>query len=84
MGEGGWFVKHQPDVFSASTAPSTKSPTSQSTTEAVRSVRPEDDSTDRERERLNSLQTDAVHAESAASNPGDSGKLDASTLGGIT
>ena len=79
--KGGWFVKHQPDIFSASTAPSKVSPVSQSSSEPVRSVQPGDDSTDQERERLESLETDAVHAESMPSDPGKSGNLDASTLG---
>jgi len=80
--KGGWFVKHQPDVFSASTAPSNMNPVSQSSTGPTRSLQPQDNSADKERERLNSLQTDAVHAESKPHNPGESGKLDASTLGG--
>lgn len=80
--KGGWFVKHQPDIFSASTAPSKTNPVSQPSTRPYRSLQPEDDSTDKERERLNNLQTDAVHAESTPHNPGESGKLEASDLGG--
>jgi len=80
--KGGWFVKHQPDAFSASTAPSRTDPVSQSSPEPTRSLQPGDDSTDQERERLNSLQTDAVHANSTPHDPDKSRKLDASDLGG--
>lgn len=80
--KGGWFVKHQPDVFNASTAPSKVKHVSQSSTEPTRLLQPEDDSTDKERERLNSLNADAVHAESMPQDPGESGKLYGSSLGG--
>lgn len=80
--KGGWFVKHQPDVFSSSTAPSKMNPVSQSFAGPMRSLEPGDDSPDKERERLNSLQNDAVHAESTPYQPGESRKLDTSNLGG--
>ena len=78
--KGGWFVKHQPDVFSASTAPSKANPVSKSYSDMDRSQEPSDDPTDQERQRLESLNTDAVHAESAPDHPGDSGNVSASTL----
>ena len=76
---GGWFKKRQADVFSSSTVPSATNPVSQSS-KTDTPVENEEDSTDRERERLNSLNDDAVHADSAPQDPGESGNLNQSTL----
>ena len=78
--KGGWFVKHQPDIFSAATAPSKKNPVSESSSETVRSLNPQDESTDKERERLENLDTDAVHAASRPDQAGQSGDINASTV----
>lgn len=80
--KGGWLVKHQPDIFSASTAPSSANPTSHANPEQTKKAQPGNASTDEERSRLESLNTDAIHADSSPSNPGQSGNLNASTLGG--
>lgn len=77
---GGWFVQQSTDVFSASTAPSKKTPVAASSSEPTNRLRPGDDSTDKERERLQSLQTDAVHADSTLEHRGESGNIDTSTL----
>ncbi|KAL8791694.1 MAG: hypothetical protein Q9195_005701 [Heterodermia aff. obscurata] len=74
---GGWFRKRATDPFSASTAPSSTNPVSQSSSQVDGS---QDDSTDQERERLNSLENDAVHSESAPENPGQSGNWTKSTI----
>ena len=73
---GGWFCKQQPDVFSSSTAPSSKSPVSTSTAPAAYPAQPTADSSDQERSRLNQLNDDAVHARSFPQNPGHSGQLE--------
>ena len=73
--QGGWFCDRQPDVFSSSTAPSSKAPVSSSITPGSFPAQPKDDPTDRERERLNQLEDDAVHAPSFPQQPGQSGDL---------
>ena len=52
---------------------------SQSSSQPAVSIPSKDDSTDKERERLNHLETDAVHSKSAPQNPGESGDLKQST-----
>lgn len=79
---GGWFVSHSSNVFSASTVPSNMTSVAASSHEPTDPVQPGDDSTDKERERLESLQTDAVHASSEPEHRGQSGNIDTSTLGG--
>ena len=73
---GGWFCKRQPDVFSSSTAPSAKAPVSTSTGPESYPAQPKYDPTDKERERLNNLENDAVHADSFPEIPGQSGNLE--------
>lgn len=48
----------------------------------MHSIQPGDGSTDEERERLEELDADAVHADSKPDNPGESGNIDTSTLRG--
>ncbi|KAL8715789.1 MAG: hypothetical protein Q9220_000456 [cf. Caloplaca sp. 1 TL-2023] len=77
---GGWFASTPKDVFEdAETAPSAANPVF---SERVGSAPPqgEDDSTSKERERLESLQTDAVHADSVPEDPGGSGDVRKSTV----
>lgn len=76
---GGWFKKRQADIFSASTTPSATNPVSQSYSQSSGPVQNNESSTDKERERLNHLETDAVHSESAPQDPGQSGDLKQST-----
>ena len=73
---GGWFGKRQPDVFSSSTAPSSQAPVTTSDAPGSYPTHPKEDATDRERERLNNLENDAVHAKSFPENPGQSGNLE--------
>lgn len=73
---GGWFCKRQPDVFSSSTTPSPKAPVSASTTIESVPAQPKNVPEDEERRRLNRLDTDAVHADSKPSNPGQSGHIE--------
>lgn len=80
---GGWFEKRSADLFSVSTNPSKRSPTAASSSEPTKQIRPEDDSTDKERERLESLQTDAVHADSTPEHRGESENISTSTLESI-
>ncbi|KAL8940196.1 MAG: hypothetical protein Q9216_002947 [Gyalolechia sp. 2 TL-2023] len=73
---GGWFAMTPRDVFDdASTAPSASAPV---TSTDMKSAPPqqEEDPTDKERERLNSLQDDAIHATSMPKDPGGSGNLE--------
>lgn len=74
--QGGWFCKRQPDVCSASTKPSIHAPVAYSNAAASYPAQPKDDPTDRERERLNNLDNDAVHAHSTPQDPGQSGNLE--------
>ena len=73
---GGWFCKRQPDVFAADTVPTSAHPASMSDGSQSFPVQPGDDSGDRERDRLNHLADDAVHAQSRPSQPGQSGSLE--------
>ena len=73
---GGWFCKRQPDVFSSSTTPSSTAPVSSAKTVESAPVQPQNAPEDEERRRLNSLDNDAVHAESRPSNPGQSGNIE--------
>lgn len=81
---GGWFCMRQPDVFSSSTAPSAEAPVSTSTTPPSYPAQPKDDPTDKERERLNKLDNDAVHANSFPENPGKSGDVEHAVESGGT
>ncbi|KAI4178108.1 MAG: hypothetical protein L6R41_008536 [Letrouitia leprolyta] len=79
---GGWFAMTPRDVFDdASTAPSASAAV---TSTEMKSAPPQsaESSTDKERERLNSLQDDAVHAKSRPEDPGGSGDIDKSSLEG--
>lgn len=78
--KGGWFRKRPADIFSSSTAPSTTNPVSQSSSQVSAPVQSKESSTDKERERLNSLDNDAVHAESVPEDPGQSGTVNQSTI----
>ncbi|CAD6567826.1 MAG: Light-sensor Protein kinase [Alectoria sarmentosa] len=70
---GGWFAKQQPDVFTSYTKPSSTAPVSSSKSRESYPAPGKEDSTDRERERLNQLDNDAVHADSLPQNSGRSG-----------
>ena len=72
--KGGWFVQQQLDVFAASTYPSTTASVS-STGPLSRSLQPQKSSTDRERERLDHLETDAVRSSSKPEEPAQSGNV---------
>ena len=74
--QGGWFCKRQPDVFSSTTKPSAQSPTTNSPTTQSYPAQEKDDPSDKERQRLNNLGNDAVHADSFPNNPGSSGNID--------
>ncbi|KAL8939491.1 MAG: hypothetical protein Q9211_002722 [Gyalolechia sp. 1 TL-2023] len=79
---GGWFVMTPRDVFDdASTAPSASAPV---TDTEMKSAPPQqvEDPTDKERERLNSLLDDAVHAKSMPEDPGRSGDLNHASVEG--
>lgn len=76
---GGWFAKRQPDVFTSSTKPSAMAPVSSSRRRESYPAQPKEDSSDKERERLNKLDNDAVHANSVPSNPGLSGHIENAT-----
>ena len=77
--QGGWFRKRQADVFGSSTVPSSSNPVSQASSHSGNPIRSKRDSTDKERERLNSLETDAVHSKSKPQDPGQSGNINQST-----
>ena len=76
---GGWFKKRQADVFSSSTTPSSTNPVSQPLSGSGAPVQSKEDSTDKERERLDRLETDAVHSDSVPQDPGQSGNPKQST-----
>ncbi len=80
---GGWFCKRQPDVFSAYTKPSAHapvhSPVANSKTTQSHPAQPRESSTDRERQRLNNLDNDAVHAQSTPQDLHQSGKIEQAT-----
>ena len=73
---GGWFMRRQPDVFQASTKPEPENPVHNEDRKSF--PRHEDDPIGQEQDRLASLETDAVHANSAPQDPGSSGNLQAS------
>lgn len=73
---GGWFRKRQPDIFSASTRPSVHAPVGTSRAPEPFPAQPRDDPTDQERERLNNLHNDAVHAQSTPQDSGQSGNVE--------
>ncbi|KAL8717931.1 MAG: hypothetical protein Q9225_004879 [Loekoesia sp. 1 TL-2023] len=80
--QGGWFASAPKDVFSdASTAPSASVPV---TSTEIKSAPPQsvEDSTDKERERLDSLHDDAIHAKSVPEDPGGSGDINKATVEG--
>ena len=79
---GGWFDKSQPDVFSSHTTPSPTAVVSSSKSMASYPAQPNESASDTERERLASLDNDAIHAESRPSNPGQSGNVQHSLEGG--
>ena len=72
--KGGWFSQEQPNVFTAAPMPSIKAPVL-STGPASGPVEPLGDRTDTERDRLNTLETDAVHSSSEPQELDQSGKL---------
>lgn len=79
---GGWFASLSKDVFDdASTKPSASAPV---TSIEMRSAPPQssDDPISREQDRLNKLDSDALHAKSAPNDPGGSGNIDQSTIEG--
>ena len=76
---GGWFAKRQPDVFTSSTTPSAKAPVSSMERRQSYPAQPEEDSSDKERARLNQLDNDAVHADSVPQDPGYSGHFEHAT-----
>lgn len=76
---GGWFARRQPDIFRSSTKPSDRAPVSSSKRRESYPAHPKEDSTDKERERLNQLDNDAVHADSVPQNPGRSGNIEYAT-----
>ena len=72
--QGGWFGGQEQDVFAINTSPSSL-PCAPPSDIAATSLRPQEQASDKERERLNSLQDDAVHDPSRPSDPGTSGDL---------
>lgn len=72
---GGWFCKRQLDIFSSSTKPSATAPV-QSTVPHSASMRTKEAGSDNERERLNTLDNDALQADSFPQQPGSSGNLE--------
>lgn len=68
---GGWFEKRQPGIFSANTVPSGQAPVSGFSGGASKSSPndPFDDPISKEQDRLGSLKTDAVHADSLPQDP---------------
>ena len=77
---GGWFRKHSTDPFSSATVPSSTNPVSQSSSQVDDRMLSQDVSTDKERERLNRLQNDAVHSESVPEDTGQSGNPNQPTV----
>lgn len=76
---GGWFCQRQPDVFSLSTAPSPDAPVTTTASIGSYPEGPTNSSEDEERDRLNQLDNDAVHAHSTPREPGSSGSIAQST-----
>lgn len=77
--QGGWFCKRQLDGFSSYTEPSSTAPVSNSMASESYPTQAKEDSTDKERERLNELGNDAVNASSVPLDPGQSGDLEHSS-----
>ncbi|MCJ1374841.1 Light-sensor Protein kinase [Loxospora ochrophaea] len=79
---GGWFAKAQPSVYSASTRPLTKAPSTSTPVKSYPSTSddPFDDPISKEQARLDSLETDAVHSKSTPQDPGESGNLEQAGL----
>ena len=73
--QGGWLTDAPADVFSSNTAPSGTAPVSQAKQMESYPVQPSTSDTDQERDRLQSLDNDAVHAKSQPVNPGYSGDM---------
>ncbi|KAL8832284.1 MAG: hypothetical protein Q9170_004941 [Blastenia crenularia] len=73
--QGGWFASASRDVFDdAATKPSASAPVTN--TEMLSApTQSKEDSTDKERERLDNLHGDAVHAKSVPEDPGGSGDI---------
>ena len=79
---GGWFASAPKDIFDdANTAPSASAPVTSSKMKSA-PPQPKEDATDKERERLDSLHDDAVHAKSVPADPGASGDRNESTVEG--
>ncbi|KAL8991687.1 MAG: hypothetical protein Q9169_007746 [Polycauliona sp. 2 TL-2023] len=78
--KGGWFTTLPKDVFDASTTPSTSAPVTSTEMPSAPPQKGDDDPISKEQDRLESLNTDAVHAQSAPEDPGKSGNLDAAPL----
>ncbi|KAL8887567.1 MAG: hypothetical protein Q9215_004883 [Flavoplaca cf. flavocitrina] len=76
---GGWFTCLPKDVFEASTTPSATAPVT-STEMPSAPPQKDDDPISKEQTRLNSLNTDAVHADSVPEKPGKSGNVDAAAI----
>lgn len=76
---GGWFCKRQPDLFASKTTPSPTTAVSTYTAPDSYPAQPKEDATDQERERLQMLENDAVHADSFPKDPGQSGDVNQST-----
>lgn len=81
--KGGWFAQQQPGVFAASTSPSTKAPVSNIGSPSC-PLQPLESRTDKERDRLNHLETDAVHSSSEPHEPGQSGSVGESVVSDLT
>ena len=75
--KGGWFMRDPSDPFCAKTAPSEKTPSKVSQKSFTQA---EPDPRDQEQDRLESLDNDAVHANSLPFEPGTSGNVEHSTL----
>ena len=73
--QGGWFCRRQSDVFSSNTKPSTTARVTSTKPEGSSPAEPKESQTDRERARLQSLDDDAVHADSRPADPGQSGNV---------
>ena len=76
---GGWFTSLPKDIFEASTTPSATAPVT-STEMPSAPPQKDDDPISKEQARLNSLNTDAVHANVVPEKPGKSGNLDAAAI----
>ena len=76
---GGWFQQRQTDVFQASTKPAPENPVQSAPEKILKSMpRHDDDPISQEQDRLASLDSCAVCADSLPQDPGTSGDLNAS------